>query len=732
MSKPRLIKLSACLLALVIAFVSASPPLLHAAEASTTLVVGVPGLAGSFLPGFSEEVGDAWAQSLIHGYETYAVTPAGKLVLNATVVRDLFVVLEPEGHKTYTFVIHDDLKWSNGTPITARDYVLSLLWQASPHWKQAGGQSRLGEGLVGYQAYHAGQTPMFAGVKLMGSYRFSLTIDAGSLPYYWEQALLRFKPLPADIWARTVNLESGNDGSKLVASDLPTIAANLSAAYGRIPSIVSGPYKFMSFLDGEVTLAINENFKGDYLGRKPDIDFIMLKAIAPALAADQVIRGAMHLVPALTDVPGITRALSTPAVKVSSYYQNGIEGLFLHCDFSPADNANFRQALAHMLDRNKIVATVLGGHGVVVNGYYSPAQSLYSDNSAALAALPELRPDMALANQLLDKTDWIYESNGTTRFNPAKANSSGTYLRYNSRGEKLTFNHFGLQGDPTAAAVIAQLRSAMPLAGIEFRSQLGDLATLTRLFYKVHEQIPGQRNLHGFNLGVDFGPTFDPYPNLHSDGYGTELNPVQLRDPAMDRAIRDMRRVRPSQETEFSSAWVLFQQMFRDLLPVIPLYAKKQHDIASSRLSGLAATGYASWADMVCQLKLEAPLPLYMVIGQSGYKIGTATKPMAASYYKGRDTMMPVRLLEEFGMEMAWDQATATATLKYRGNTIELTIGSTYALVNGLRSSIIGASGEMIAPELAPGRTMIPLRFVSENLGFKVHWDPSNTVTIWP
>ena len=241
MSKPRLIKLSACLLALVIAFVPASPPLLHAAEASTTLVVGAPGLAGSFLPGFADEVGDVWAHSLLHGYETYAVTPAGKFVLNSTVVRDLFVVSEVEGHKTYTFVIHDDLKWSNGSSVTARDYVLALLWQASPHWKQAGGQSRLGEGLLGYQAYHGGQTPVFAGVKLMGTYRFSLTIDSRNLPYYWEQALVRLQPLPADIWGRTVGLESGNDGSKLVASDLASIAARLSTAYRRSPSIVSGP-----------------------------------------------------------------------------------------------------------------------------------------------------------------------------------------------------------------------------------------------------------------------------------------------------------------------------------------------------------------------------------------------------------------------------------------------------------------------------------------------------------
>ena len=733
MPKRRIVQAALCLLALTLALVYPGAASVQAQEASTTLVVGASGLVGSFMPGFADAIGDQWAQSLLHGYETYAVNPAsGEVSLNRTVVRDLFSSTDPEGNRTYTFVIHEDLKWSNGSSVTARDYVISLLWQASPHWTQAGGQSRLGEGLLGYKAYHSGQTPVFAGVKLLGSYRFSLTIDALELPYFWEYALLRLKPMPAEIWSRTVSLESGNDGSKLVASDLPAVAATLSAAYRRIPSIVSGPYKFMSYKDGEVTLAINENFKGDYMGRKPGIDFIMIKEVAAGTAPDQVVRGEIHLAPALAYSPAVARALSAPAVKVDSYYQNGIKGLFLHCDLPPADNASFRQAVAHMLDRDKILASALGGHGTVVNGYYSPIQSVYTENRAAIAALPQIRPDMTLVHQFLDQTEWIYESNGTTRFSPAKATSRGSYLRYNSRGEKLTFRHFGLAGDPTATAVAAQLAAAMPLAGVEFHSVTGDAAALASDFYNAHLKLPGQRTINGFSLGMDFGPTPDPYPNMHSDGYQSPLNPVQLRNATMDRAIRDLRRVRPTQNAEFSSAWVFFQQAFRELLPIIPLYAEKQHDICSSRLSGLAATGYVSWADMVCQLKLEAPLPLYMVIGKAGYTIGGVTKPMAASYYKGRDTMMPVRLLEEFGMEMEWNQTTATATLRYRGNTIELTIGSTYAIVNGLRSSIIGASGEMIAPELAPGRTMIPLRFVSENLGFKVHWDPSNTVTIWP
>ena len=122
--------------------------------------------------------------------------------------------------------------------------------------------------------------------------------------------------------------------------------------------------------------------------------------------------------------------------------------------------------------------------------------------------------------------------------------------------------------------------------------------------------------------------------------------------------------------------------------------------------------------------------PLSTVVGQRGYSLSGVKADMVACYYKGSDTMMPVRMLEAFGMQFEWNEESLTATLIYMGKTVQLTIGSTDAFVNSVRTPIVGASGVLIAPELAPGRTMIPLRFVSESLGFKVHWDPSHAITI--
>ena len=122
--------------------------------------------------------------------------------------------------------------------------------------------------------------------------------------------------------------------------------------------------------------------------------------------------------------------------------------------------------------------------------------------------------------------------------------------------------------------------------------------------------------------------------------------------------------------------------------------------------------------------------PLKTTVGIPGYSLADTTRNMVPCYYKDRDTMMPIRMLQDFGVNFEWSEETKTAVMTFRQQTVELIIGSVNAYINGSEVPIIGASGESIAPELAPGRTMIPLRFVSEQLGFTVHWDPSNLITI--
>ena len=94
-------------------------------------------------------------------------------------------------------------------------------------------------------------------------------------------------------------------------------------------------------------------------------------------------------------------------------------------------------------------------------------------------------------------------------------------------------------------------------------------------------------------------------------------------------------------------------------------------------------------------------------------------------------TLVPLRaVVEHLGGSIVWDAKTRQVTLKARGTTITLTIGKSTALVNG-KSLAIDPKNSKVVPVLSSSRTMLPLRFVSENLGLQVGWDAeTRTITV--
>ena len=87
-------------------------------------------------------------------------------------------------------------------------------------------------------------------------------------------------------------------------------------------------------------------------------------------------------------------------------------------------------------------------------------------------------------------------------------------------------------------------------------------------------------------------------------------------------------------------------------------------------------------------------------------------------------------IFEKLGMTVEWDDLTQTASAKKingKNNSFEIkfTIGSDTAFVNGTVQTMD------VGPKILGDRTLIPLRFLSENLGYIVDWEEiSQTVTI--
>ena len=118
---------------------------------------------------------------------------------------------------------------------------------------------------------------------------------------------------------------------------------------------------------------------------------------------------------------------------------------------------------------------------------------------------------------------------------------------------------------------------------------------------------------------------------------------------------------------------------------------------------------------------------LVLTIGSSVMSVdgSSATLDSSPIIREGR-TLLPIRaVIEALGGSVGWDAVKRKATVTLGPHTVEVWIGSREARVDGVNTSLD------VAAIIVNSRTLLPLRFVAENLGCAVTWDPvGKTVTI--
>ncbi|HON83340.1 MAG TPA: ABC transporter substrate-binding protein [Caldisericia bacterium] len=111
---------------------------------------------------------------------------------------------------------------------------------------------------------------------------------------------------------------------------------------------------------------------------------------------------------------------------------------------------------------------------------------------------------------------------------------------------------------------------------------------------------------------------------------------------------------------------------------------------------------------------------LVLTIGLKSYVLNGMQFQMdvAPEIVAGR-TFVPIRLVAEtFGADVGWDGNLREVTIKQGTKVIKLKIGSKIATIDGKSYELEAA------PYIKSGRTMVPIRFISEALGLSVYWEP--------
>jgi len=117
---------------------------------------------------------------------------------------------------------------------------------------------------------------------------------------------------------------------------------------------------------------------------------------------------------------------------------------------------------------------------------------------------------------------------------------------------------------------------------------------------------------------------------------------------------------------------------------------------------------------------------LKFYINNTTYYLNDEMKTMdvAPIILEGR-TLLPIRYVAEaLGAVVEWNDKEQKVTIRFKDTVIELWIGKNLATVNG-EYKLIDPTNPNVKPiVIPPGRTMLPIRFIAENLGCKVDWNP--------
>jgi hypothetical protein len=126
------------------------------------------------------------------------------------------------------------------------------------------------------------------------------------------------------------------------------------------------------------------------------------------------------------------------------------------------------------------------------------------------------------------------------------------------------------------------------------------------------------------------------------------------------------------------------------------------------------------------QMKFEIILwvdkPIMLVNGeQKEIDPGRGTKPVLIKEW-GR-VLLPIRsIVESLGGEINWISQEKKVEITLENNKIELWIDKPQGRVNGI-IKWIDEGNHSVKPIIINSRTMLPIRFIGENLGCKVDWD---------
>jgi peptide/nickel transport system substrate-binding protein len=600
-------------------------------------------LLGNFISGFSTEATGQWMMELLHGWwsssGTMVMDYTGNWHPNPLMLReDPAVRFNPDGTRTYTFNLYTDNVWSDGTPITARDFVFSIMMMSSPASRSINRSVTGGEWVEGYFEFLNGMTEdgyfldadgnlipddpddedqvgvptnVFRGLRLYSDSSFSVTIRASGFPFVWDFLYQNWTPAPFHYF---------NQGFNMVITDTPNgvridnmtneWAQQRINAPGGIrfnPTVTSGAYRLVSFDEGSNNVVLERNplFGGTFDGFMPQIQTIALTNAPAATIMDSLRIGQIDMVHAMRAGLRITEGWAIVndlgQHRGADFPRHGYGYLAWHQDHGPAQFPEVRRAIAWLLDRDEFARAFTMGWGTVQHGPYALTGPEFNARGQDLYNHPDFthygfNPTNAIRE--LEAGGWVLNSQGEP-FRPGvdewrykdvtglytwlgePAQEGGGLMRLEmiwAANDNRVTELLRVVLPPEAAGVGMNIIEELYPAGTNniaaWQRQPGSVYAQGGERFRAH---------HIYTLAVGLVTpsqlwySWSNYEQHMRPGFNTTFH----GDDELHRLAWAMRSVDPAQPgwwDEYIGHWLAFQLRYNYVMPLLPLYADDDHD----------------------------------------------------------------------------------------------------------------------------------------------------------
>ncbi|MEK3659119.1 ABC transporter substrate-binding protein [Paenibacillus sp. FSL F4-0236] len=499
-----------------------------AQKRTDTIIVGLTDPSGAFTPYFQQSGYDGNVSSLLYAS---LVTVDNKGVPTPELAESWDV---SDDQLTYTFHLRKDLKFSDGSPLTADDVAFTWTIQYD---KSYDGSSQLPSlNVKGGKAYKDGSATAIEGIKVIDPQTVSVTLEQPN-----ATALVQ---LGSNV------LSKAYYGKDYKFGDLEYIKKLHEKPLG------DGPYKLEKFIPGqEVRFVANENyFKG-----KPKTEHFIYKTTEGDVW-QFVETGEVDYASFSATDENIEKLKALGFVNIIPYTPSTYGYLQVNLKHEQLKDKLVRQAIVYGLDRQSIYVDAAQGAGSIANIPASPISWSYTEEG-----INPYKYDPEKAKQLLDEAGWTVGAGGIRE----------------KDGKPLTIHYLGSKSKNTDI-FIAVAKENFEALGIDFQPEV--FADFNSLVSKVEG---GDYDLVSFSTSMLTDPA-DGFMQFF-DGEITDYdNPkfLELYNKALATTDIEARK----------AVYKELYQLFNDELPIIFTSYKKTVYAYNGRIENLSVSPFIGLA----------------------------------------------------------------------------------------------------------------------------------------